>query len=92
MFVRGKVEFMRVKHLLLTAGLAAGALTGTTTPAHAIGGGNCGTSGCLTVRTFYSDASHTNVVGQLWNGCPGQFGSWGTTSGFVVLSFPPCGP
>lgn len=67
----------------LVAGAAA--LAANTAPVEASPAGNC---------TFYSDASHTTVVGQHGKDCCNNVVNWGTTSSYYVcggcfICFPP---
>ena len=56
------------------------------TPAHAIGGG----PNTLTVIAYYDSPAKINLIGQRWSGCNQPAGSWGSTSSYINLFFPPC--
>jgi hypothetical protein len=40
--------------------------------------------------TWYSNAAHTSVVGELYEDCDGTRTSWGTRSGYVTFVEVPC--
>ncbi|GAA1999438.1 DUF6289 family protein [Catenulispora subtropica] len=70
----------------LLGGAAVAALPAA--PAQAIGACRLN-SECVT--TYYDNASHTEVVGQITVFCDGQTSDWGTRTGFAVVQNVPCG-
>ncbi|GHJ43195.1 hypothetical protein Cs7R123_05370 [Catellatospora sp. TT07R-123] len=40
--------------------------------------------------TWYADAAHTSVVGQLYEDCGGSRSTWGTRSGYATFAETPC--
>ncbi|HEX6871732.1 MAG TPA: DUF6289 family protein [Micromonosporaceae bacterium] len=44
----------------------------------------------LTVIAYFDSAARTNLVGQKWWGCNQPSGSWGITTAYSTLYFPPC--
>jgi hypothetical protein len=78
---KGTRMFKRALLALLLA--AGGVLAVGPTPAQAITGDS------LVVVSYWSDAAHTNLVGQSWVGC-GTSGSWGTLAGYRQVFFTPC--
>jgi uncharacterized protein DUF6289 len=42
------------------------------------------------VTSYHSDASHTTIVGQKFEGCTGDVESWGVLSGYPVFVETPC--
>ena len=41
---------------------------------------------------YYSDASHTTIIGGLYQGCrPGQVSRWGSSSPYYSCTCEPCG-
>lgn len=40
---------------------------------------------------YFSDASHTKIVGEYDLYCTGKHSSWGTTSAYKITSQSPCG-
>lgn len=73
------------RRALATAVTTVALLAVGATPAHAIGGPNT-----LTVITYYDSAAKINMIGQKWSGCNQPSGSWGSTSSYLNLFFPPC--
>ena len=66
--------------------LAAAGVTFAAAPAQAAAcplGNEC-------VTTYYSDASHTTVIGGKIEYCDGDSNSWGTRSGYYDYSRTPC--
>ncbi|WP_368862068.1 DUF6289 family protein [Catenulispora pinistramenti] len=40
--------------------------------------------------TFYSNGTHTTVIGQVYTDCEGQRSSWGSMSGYEVVTQSEC--
>lgn len=48
-------------------------------------------AGSYCETTFYSDATHTTIVGERIKTCSGSVFTWGTTSAYKVTACEPCG-
>ncbi|GIG56614.1 hypothetical protein Lfu02_09860 [Longispora fulva] len=67
------------RQVLIASTLVLAGLGVSAAPAEAIPIG-----GYQNVYAYFSDAAHTNFIGERWTGCPGNpAGSWGVTSGYV---------
>ncbi|HEU4422577.1 MAG TPA: DUF6289 family protein [Pilimelia sp.] len=74
-----------LRRAILALAFAAGALALSPAAAQAIPPGDT-----LTVIAYFSGPDRQTLVGQKWHGCKQPSGSWGTTSPYVTLFFPPC--
>lgn len=80
-----------IRRVLAAAALAAAALAVVPTTAQAgTQGYNCRPNyRCLT--TYYSDAAHTDVVGEKGEGCDGSSEIWGDVTRYKTLDVSYCG-
>ncbi|MEY9895526.1 hypothetical protein ABIA35_006427 [Catenulispora sp. MAP12-49] len=76
-----------IRRLTVAALLGTSAFAFSTAPAHAYAA--CKADYACTT-TYYSTISHTTVVGQIFVDCAGGRSSWGTMSGFVVVTNSAC--
>jgi Family of unknown function (DUF6289) len=78
---RSAMTMKRFKLLGLALGLALVMLSLVPLPAHAV---SCGRDSYDDVWTFYSDATHTTVVGQFENDC-GACTHWGIQTAYFTV-------
>jgi Family of unknown function (DUF6289) len=76
-----------IRRLTVAALLGASAIAFSTAPAHAYA--PCKADYACTT-TYYSSIAHTTVVGQVFVDCAGERSSWGTLSGYVVVTNTAC--
>lgn len=78
-----------VRRILLAGALAAGTTLAAVLPAAPAQARACIIEHyCYT--TWYSNAAHTTVVGQLYEDCDGDRTSWGVRSPYVTFVETPC--
>lgn len=76
-----------IRRVLLAVLLALATLTTfTSAPAYA----RACALGNYCVTTYYSDSSHTTVVGTMYEGCEGGGSSWGTRTIYKDFVETPC--
>ncbi|MEY9927446.1 hypothetical protein ABH926_002080 [Catenulispora sp. GP43] len=77
-----------IRRLTVAALLGTSVVAFSTAPAHAYAA--CKADYACTT-TYYSSPAHTTVVGQIFVDCAGERSSWGTFSGYVVVTNSACG-
>ena len=74
-----------LKRGLLAVAIAAGILAFIPAPAQAIPPGNN-----LIVTAYFDGSDRQRLVGQKWFGCNQPSGSWGATTPYFTMYYPPC--
>ncbi|MEZ0113844.1 hypothetical protein ABH920_007878 [Catenulispora sp. EB89] len=76
-----------IRRLAVAALLGSSVFAFSTAPAHAVP--ICKADYACTM-TFYSNGSHTTVIGQIYVDCYGQRSQWGSISGYEVVTQSEC--